>query len=149
MTTSITHGQFTIERTMQTSPARLFKAYEDVKQRAEWGSPPGDVMLYDKSDFTIGGSDVYRCGPKQDPKYLVQVQYQEIVPGERIVYVERVSTGGSVWFAALVSLEFASTNDGTRLLLTDQMASFVGKSMIDGARQGSEDSINNLASLVS
>lgn len=55
---------------------------------------------------------------------------------------------GKALFVALVSLEFTPTEAGTNLLVTDQMASFVGDGMIDGARHGTEASLDNLEEFI-
>lgn len=144
MSEPVCHGRFTVERVLGASPARVFEAYRDPEQRAAWGTPPGEVMLYERTDFAVGGVDIYRCGPSGDPRYSVRAQYQDIVPDGRIVYTERVSAGGTALFAALVTLELATFDGGTRLLLTDQMASFVGREMIDNARHGTGSALGNL-----
>ncbi|MEO1716189.1 MAG: SRPBCC domain-containing protein [Planctomycetota bacterium] len=148
MQTPTTHRQFIIERTIPCEPPDIFNAYRDVTLRSSWGVPAGEVMLYERSDFSVGGEDHYRCGPKGDPRFVVKVQYQDIVENSRIVYVERASLDGTALFAALVTIELEPSAGQARLVLTDQMASFVGSEMIEGAERGTAAAIDNLVALM-
>ena len=142
---ALAHGTFTIEREFDAAPEAVFAAYADVGQRSAWGVPSQDErIVYSEACFEVGGLDVYRCGPKEDLRYEGRVQYQDIVPNQRIVYSERVAEGRTVLSAALISMEFARAPKGTRLSLTAQMVSFVGEGMLQNAKRGTEAALDNL-----
>ena len=46
----------------------VFSELGDPLARARWSAPSNDTIVYDEADFRIGGTDVFRCGPKGDPK---------------------------------------------------------------------------------
>jgi uncharacterized protein YndB with AHSA1/START domain len=143
---TIVHDTFVIERVFAATPQRVFAAYADVKLRTRWGVPSDDERIeYLESNFQVGGSDVYRCGPKAELKYLGHVRYEHIVVDQRIIYVERVSLGDSQLCVSLVSWELIPKQQGTLLVLTDQIASLVGREMIDGAKHGTTAALDNLA----
>ncbi len=147
---SVTHDTFVLERVFDAPADRVFAAYADVELRAQWGVPSDDeVIVYAEASFRVGGVDRYRCGPKSDPKYEGTVHYQDIVPSQRIVYAERVASGSASLSASLVTMDLVPDGARTRLVLTDQIASFVGADMIDGAKRGTAAALDNLVRLVS
>lgn len=143
---TVVHDTFVIERVFQANPQRLFAAYADVEIRARWGVPSDDEQIvYSESNFHVGGNDVYRCGPKGDLKYTGHVRYEHIVRDQRIIFVERVSLGDSQLCVSLVTWELVPKPGGTLLVLTDQIASLVGKDMVEGAKRGTSAALDNLA----
>jgi hypothetical protein len=58
----------------------VFAAYADVNVRTRWGVPSdAERIEYLESSFWVGGSDVYRCGPRAELKYRGHVRYEHIV----------------------------------------------------------------------
>lgn len=144
---NVVHDTIRLERRY---PARVFAAYEDVTLRTRWGVPSDDeVLQYIESNFRIGGCDAYHCGPKGDPKYAATVWYADIVRDRRIVYSESVRIGEQLLSVALVTWLLEPDGDGTRLLLTDQIASFVGREMIEGSDRGTAAALDNVGALLS
>jgi uncharacterized protein YndB with AHSA1/START domain len=107
--------------------------------------PGADVIVYDKADFRVGGIDVFRCGPKDDPKIQGEVRYHEIVYDERIVYVESVHVGDEKLSLGLVTLELIAQRGGTRLRSTNQLTSFVGPQMVADSKSGTRAALHNLS----
>ena len=97
------HETFVIETDIEVGPAEVFAAYADVHVRVEWAAPGSDVIVYDRADFTVGGGDVFHCGPKDDPRFHGRVWYHEIVPDERLVYVESIRDGNQMLSIAMVT----------------------------------------------
>ena len=139
------HETFVIETDIEVGPAEVFAAYADVHVRVEWAAPGSDVIVYDKADFTVGGGDVFHCGPKDDTRFHGRVWYHEIVPDERLVYVESIRDGNQMLSIAMVTLELLPARDGTRLRSTTQMISFVGLQMVADSKSGTRAALNNLA----
>jgi len=141
----VNHATLVIERSYEASPARVFAAFASPKARMRWGVPSKNVeLVYDEADFRIGGLDIGRCGPRGNLIYRVETRYHDIVPGQRIISTEVVSEGQHRLSFALITVEFEPVADGTRLVLTDQVAAYGGASMVDGHRAGFDAALDNL-----
>jgi uncharacterized protein YndB with AHSA1/START domain len=139
------HDQLTMERTLAASRRRVFAAFADAQVRARWTVPSDDeVLTYSQSDFRTGGIDRFRCGLRSAPAYEGEVRYLDVVPDERIIYSEALWTDGSLVAVSLITWEFRSAGDGTRLILTDQMVSLAGHDLIEGSRVGYTAALDNL-----
>jgi uncharacterized protein YndB with AHSA1/START domain len=113
---SVTHATFTLERMYDVPPAQVFAAWSDSAAKARWFSvPDGEHEL----DFRVGGEEVNR-GSREDGQALTfRSLYQDIVPGERIIYTSNLSSGEDMVTVSLTTVEFAADGEGTRLVLTE------------------------------
>jgi len=148
LTAELVHDTFVIDITIDAPPAEVFGAYADLQVRMEWAAPANDVIAYDKSDFRVGGGDVFRCGPVNDLKFVGTLWYHDIVPNERIVYTESVQVGGEKLSLEIVTLELLPEGSVTHLRSTTQMISFVGQQMIADSKSGTRAALHNLAGLL-
>ncbi|MDQ0094509.1 SRPBCC domain-containing protein [Paeniglutamicibacter psychrophenolicus] len=139
------HATLTFSATMPTSPFELWDAFADASLRAAWSVPEGDQMVYDQSQFFVGGRDGYRCGPKGNMNFDGRVEYLKIVPGQLLVHTDMVHSGGTPLSAALLTWSFVPAGHETRLDLTVQVTSFVGAAMIEGNRNGHGIALAQLA----
>jgi uncharacterized protein YndB with AHSA1/START domain len=145
-TPPLNHDTIVLERTYEATPARVFDAFASPEARMRWAVPSAHVeLVYDKADFRVDGVDISRCGPGGNLIYRVETRYRDIVPQRRIISTEVVSEGGNALSFALITVEFLPAGSGTRLVLTDQVTAFGGRSMIDGHRAGHAAALNNLA----
>lgn len=143
---SMTHATIVIERIYDASPARVFEALADPDARMRWGTPSKDAeLVYDKTDFRVGGLDVSRCGPRGRLIYRVETRYMDIEPEHRIVSTEVVSEGWNRLSVSLITVELQAVGRSTRLVLTDQIAAFGGKDMVAGSEAGFSAALANLA----
>jgi uncharacterized protein YndB with AHSA1/START domain len=144
--TATVHDTITFERSFPCPLPVLYEAFSDPVARARWGAPaPNAVIIYDKEDFRVGGSDLSRCGAEHDPRYHVEATYLDIVPESRIVYSEMVSENGARLSAALQTIEMKEAAGRSDLKVTVQIASFDGADMADGVRHGFTAALENLA----
>ncbi len=144
--TQIFHDTLVIERVFQAAVEKLFQAFADPEARQRWGAPsPTAVLIFDEANFEIGGKDAQRCGAKDDPQFLVEAVYLDIKPNERIIYSERVSMAGTTLSAALHTLEFGKTNQGSVLKATIQVAALGDEEMLADTRNGFSAALNNLS----
>jgi uncharacterized protein YndB with AHSA1/START domain len=139
------HATIQLQESYSAAPERVFAEFADPAARARWSAPSNDALIYDEADFRIGGRDVFRCGPKGDPKFRGETQYLDIVPNERVVSSETVEMGGRRLAVALTTLTFEPAADGTRLTVTLQIVSFVGSDMIRGYESGNKSALRNLS----
>jgi uncharacterized protein YndB with AHSA1/START domain len=118
---SVTHATFSVERTYDATPARVFEAWADPAAKARWfGNPDGGVEEYEL-DFRIGGRERNR-GSVGGQEYTYEALFQDIVPDERIVYSYDMHAGGNRISVSLGTLELEPDGAGTRLTYTEQGA---------------------------
>lgn len=139
------HATLTLEHTYAAPVERVFAEFADPVARARWSPPSSDVLIYDETDFREGGRDVFRCGPKQDPKFHGKTAYLVIVPNERVVASETLDADGRHLAVALTTLDFEPAGKGTLLRVTVQMISFVGAGMVEGYESGNRSALENLS----
>jgi uncharacterized protein YndB with AHSA1/START domain len=144
MNDKLQHATITLQHLYSAPPERVFSEFADPAARARWSAPSKDALIYDEADFRIGGKDVFRCGPKGDPKFRGETRYLDIVPNARVVTSETVDVDSQRLAVALTTLDFEPTEDGTNLTVTIQMVSFVGPDMIHGYESGNKSALKNL-----
>lgn len=139
------HATIKLEHSYSAPLERVFSEFADPAARARWSAPSNDVLIYDESDFRVGGKDVFRCGPNGDPKFRGETRYLYIVPNARVVSSETVDMDGQRLAVALTTLDFEPTEDGTNLTVTVQIVSFAGPEMIHGYESGNQSALKNLS----
>jgi uncharacterized protein YndB with AHSA1/START domain len=128
---SVTHATFTVERTYEATPARVFAAWADPAAKARWfGNPDSGVEEYEL-DFQIGGRE-YNRGSVGGREYTYEARYQDIVPDERIVYSYVMHLDDARISVSVGTVELRPEGDGTRLTYTEQGAYLDG---LDTAEQ--------------
>jgi uncharacterized protein YndB with AHSA1/START domain len=112
------HGTFTITRTYPVPPERVFAAWSSREAKARWFGAPAtsDYTL----DFRVGGTEINCGGPPGGPVYSYVATYEDIVPGERLVYGYSMKAGDDLISVSVATVEFAPDGDGTTLTLTEQ-----------------------------
>src|SRR5687768_4982031 len=115
---SVAHGAFTIERSFEASPARVFAAFASGEQKKRWACHENWRSV--EFDFRVGGREVSRGGPPGGPVYTFEGRYQDIVPGERIVFAYDMHRDGVRISVSLASIEFAPEGAGTRLVFSER-----------------------------
>jgi uncharacterized protein YndB with AHSA1/START domain len=139
------HATITLERSYPAPLERVFSEFANPVERARWSAPSEDVLIYDEADFRIGGKDVFRCGPKSNPKFIGETVYLLIVPNARVVSSETLDMGGQRIAVSLTTVDFEQIDGATKLTLTVQMISFVGPGMIHGYESGNKSALENLS----
>jgi uncharacterized protein YndB with AHSA1/START domain len=139
------HATIMLEHSYSAPVERVFSQFADPAARAGWSAPSEEVLVYDESDFRVGGKDVFRCGPKGNPKFRGETHYLHIVANQRVVSSETLDTDDQLLVVALTTLEFEPTKDGTNLAVTVQIVSFVGPDMIRGYESGNKSALKNLS----
>jgi uncharacterized protein YndB with AHSA1/START domain len=109
------HATIRLEHSYAAPLERVFSEFADPVVRARWSAPSDDVLIYDEADFRIGGKDVFRCGPRGDPKFRGETRYLVIVPNARVVSSETLDMDGQRIAVSLTTLDFDSVEDGANL----------------------------------
>lgn len=109
---SVEHATFSLERTYDAPPSRVFAAWADPEAKAQWF---GGLQF--SLDFRVGGEETNTGGP-----FRYHATYRDIVDNERIAYTTDMYRDGRLMSISLATIEFAAEGDGTRLTLTEHGA---------------------------
>ena len=120
---TVTHATFTLERTYDALPARVFAAWATPEAKARRFVGPegwqrGDYQL----DFNVGGREHLSGGPPGGPAHIYDAIYQDIVPNDRIIYGYDMRLDDKRISVSLATVEFKPAGKGTRLTFTEQGA---------------------------
>ena len=142
---SVTHATFTIERTYDAAPARVFAAYADPAAKARWFVGPDDWESSDHElDFRVGGREHVSGGPKGGPIHTYDAIYQDIVPDERIVSTYEMHMDDIRISVSLATTHFTPDGGGTRLIYTEQGAFLDGHDQPAYRERGTNDLLDAL-----
>lgn len=129
MTThKVHHDTFTVERTYDAAPERVFAAWANPEAKAKWFGGPSDIWesTERKLDFRVGGQE--RAGgifKNTRTTTLFAATYFDIVENRRIVYTYDMFVNGEKISVSLATIEITPTkNGGTRMTVTEQGAYF-------------------------
>ena len=118
----IAHGQFTIERIYDASPARVFSAWADPAIKARWFvGPEGWTPIERKLDFRVGGQELLHGRFAAKETHFL-AQFHSIVVDARIVFTYDMHLSGRHHSVSLATVELAPSGRGTRLIFTEQVA---------------------------
>lgn len=113
---SVEHATFTIERTYPASVERVYAAWADPARKAKWFACHAEYAM----DFRVGGREFSRGGEPGGPVYTTEIRFQDIVPGERILYTYDVLRDEARMSVSVVTVQFARDGGGTRMTFTEQ-----------------------------
>lgn len=142
---TLMHDTFVLERDFAVPPSAVFAAYRDPAQRVRWVAPPGHGLELLQSQFEIGGTDRYVCGPGGDLRLQGTLHYLDIADDARIIFAERIAEGERPLSMSLVSWTFEPVDTGTHVTVLTQVTSLVGEDMLAGSRGGRSIVLENLA----
>jgi len=119
----VTHATFTIERTYDVPPAKVFAAFASLEAKQKWFAGPDEWRQGARSmDFRVGGKEHLSGGPKGQPPHVFDAIYQDIVPDERIIYTYEMHIGANRISVSLATIELKKAGKGTRMTFTEQGA---------------------------
>ena len=143
------YGGFIVQRTFAAPPARVFRAFAEASEKAQWFGwtdewEPLEVSL----DFRVGGEEVAHGKHVTGMVSEMWAQYQDIVPDERIVWTYRMSLNGTPISVSLASIELSPDGGGTRMVFTEQDAFLDGYADNGGREHGTNEILNALGALL-
>jgi uncharacterized protein YndB with AHSA1/START domain len=137
-TPPIVHGNFTIERTYDAPPSRVYRAWADPALKARWFVGPQDwTLIRREHDFRVGGAEVLHGRFASGKESLFSARYHQLVPDERLVYVYDMHVNGAFHSVSLATIELKPEASGTRLVFTEQVAFVDGSDGTESRKNGS------------
>ena len=127
-----------IDRVFNAPPDRVFAAWTDTAQLAQWYGPEGMTCEVLENDVTPGGrySVVMRS---EEGEYHLSGAYEEIEPPHKLVMTWKWKTGDET---TRVTIELRPEGDGTHLRLTH--AGFAEQEQAASHNEGWSSSLNEL-----
>jgi uncharacterized protein YndB with AHSA1/START domain len=128
---SVTHSTFTLERTYDAPPAKVFKAFADPAIKRRWFvDGEGWEVEEFTGEFKVGGFERSRFRFRGGEPVRNDTTYHDIVPNERIIFAYSMTIGDKRISSSLATLQFRPSGKGTQLVFTEQGAFLDG---LDGA----------------
>jgi uncharacterized protein YndB with AHSA1/START domain len=119
-TRSVVHASFTITRSWQASPARVFAAFADETAKAKWfAGPPGWEQHKKSFDFREGGHEHQSGRHANGTVSSFDCTYHDIVPNERIIYSYVMHLDVRKISVSQASIQLQPDGTGTKLVLTE------------------------------
>jgi uncharacterized protein YndB with AHSA1/START domain len=143
---SAQHATFVIERGYDFPPAKVFAAWASNEAKSRWfaGTANEWTVKVRELDFRVGGRErlvgTWKNGTVSDFDSV----YQDIVPGERIVYSYAMHIDDKKISVSLATVEFRPAGKGTRLALTEQGAFLDGYDDAGSRERGTRALMDNL-----
>ncbi len=127
-----------IDRVFTAPPDRVFAAWTDTAQLAEWYGPEGMKAEIFANDLTVGGQ--YSLVMKSaEGEYHLSGEYEEIEPPRKLVFTWKWKTSDET---TRVTIELRPQGDGTHLRLTH--TGFPEAEQASSHNQGWSSSLNDL-----
>jgi uncharacterized protein YndB with AHSA1/START domain len=129
-----THGDFSINRVYDASPADVYAAWSDSGTRAKWFiGPEGWSQVERKLDLRVGGTEILHGRfAANGVETLFTARYHLVEEGARLVYVYDMHLSGRHHSVSVASVEFIGDPEGTRLRFTEQVTFVDGTDGRDG-----------------
>ena len=129
-----THGEFSINRVYDASPADVWAAWTDNATKARWFiGPEGWVPIERTLDLRVGGSEVLHGRfAASGVETRFSARYHLVEPGQRLVYAYDMHLSGRHHSVSIATVEFIGDPEGTRLRFTEQVTFVDGTDGRDG-----------------
>lgn len=147
---TVTCNTFTIERTLAASPERVFEAFANAHQKAQWLAPlddeaPVEVFAHDEFDFQVGGHERFNFVEEDGRKMMYDATFYDIVPTQRIVYSYEMYSNESRISISVASIQFLEAANTTTVVWTEQGAFLDGLDTCDLREGGTSWLLDNVA----
>jgi uncharacterized protein YndB with AHSA1/START domain len=140
------HDTFTIERSYDATPARVFAAWARPEARARWFvGPEGWTAIERSLDFRVGGKEVARGRFNESGVVSnFESQFLDIVADRRIVFVYVMHINDRKISASLATLELEAEGGGTLMRYTEQAVYIDGYEDNGSRKRGTEGLLDQL-----
>ena len=113
----------------QASPEQVFSAWKNAEVIGQWFGPQSHQCKVEKYDFTKNGeyqirmiplSDDHNCSGDKNEDSVCAGQFVEIEQNKKIIMTFNWIEGGADMGDTLLSIELATKDNGTELVLTHE-----------------------------
>ncbi len=146
---STQHGTIRLERRFKARPARVFAAWAEPEARAKWDVPGRWVIAEQTFDFREGGRELKRFGPRDEPHFVADTLYLDIVPSRRIVFSYAMTSRATPISVSLTTIEISPDGGDTHLLLTEQIVFLDGNDNAANREEGLASMLDKIGQLSS
>jgi uncharacterized protein YndB with AHSA1/START domain len=147
-TRSTQHGTIRLERRYKAPPQRVFFAWAEPAAHARWDVPGRWAIAEQSFDFRVGGRERKRFGPSDDPRFVADTLYLDIVPQKRIVFSYSMTSRGKPISVSLTTVELSPDGERMRLLLTEQVAFIDGNDNAANREEGLASMLDKIGEFV-
>jgi uncharacterized protein YndB with AHSA1/START domain len=116
---STTHSTFTIERTYNATPARVWSAWADPHKKLQWFGPK-ELKGEHELEFRVGGHERMSVRIPDGALYLFDSSFRDIVEHQRIVHTYEMYRDEQRMSVSVATIELEPSGDATTLTLTEQ-----------------------------
>lgn len=143
---TVEHATFTLERTYDAPPAKVFAAWSTPEAKARWFVGQDEwVSKPLEQDFRVGGEERVSGGQPGGKEFHYAARYQDIVPDERIVTTYEMHMEDTRISVSVATVEFEPAGRGTRLVYTESGAFLDGHDKVQHREQGTVELLDKLA----
>ena len=140
---------FRIARDFPLDVDRMWGLLTDPKARTLWGGPSDDVVLImDVADLREGGQERHRCGPADNPEFVVDTHWYHLDTPKSACFSETVSAGGTRFGVSLVTYALTGAETGSVLTVDVAVASMTGEDMVGDFEEGWTSGLNRLTRMI-
>ncbi|MDZ5647788.1 SRPBCC family protein [Nitrospirillum sp. BR 11828] len=137
---SVVHALFSLERTYDAPPARVWRALSDLEAKSKWFAGGDDWVPLERSlDFRVGGRERARGrwqgGSHGNTTTTFDAHYLDIVPNERIVYSYEMHIDQRKISISLATMELKPAGDGRTTLKVTEQGAFLDGYEDNGSRE--------------
>ncbi len=126
--------ELVLERIINAPRVRVYEAWTDPKQMAQWFAPKPFQLIVNKMDFRAGGRfDMAMHGPDGND-FPFTGTYREIIPPSRLVWTGEFSPDMPDQMTTIVTFE----EQGQKTKLTARQTFHVMTPMIEQATEGAK-----------
>ena len=129
-----THGDFSINRVYDASPADVYAAWSDAGTKARWFiGPEGWSPVERTLDLRVGGTEtLHGRFAATGAETLFTARYHLVEEGARLVYAYDMHLNARHHSVSIATVEFIGDPEGTRLRFTEQVTFVDGTDGRDG-----------------
>ena len=140
-------GAFSLSKSFDVPPARLWHFLTDASEREAWAAPSEDHVLFvDAADVREGGADRHRCGPKDNPEFLVDTRWYRLDVPNLACFTETLIFGGEKASVSLVTYTLLATGSGCDLNIEVQISTLMPDIPISEHQDGWSSALERLGS---
>jgi len=143
--------EVTITRVLNAPRSRVFKAWTDPKQLAQWWGPDRFTNPVCELDVRAGGAILIHMRAPDGTIYPMTGTFREIVPPERLVFLAVAEDhSGNRHLESLTTVTFEEQGGKTKLTVHAKAVGFsaAAPQMLGGMEAGWTQSLERLAELV-